>query len=125
MTRNFFYYLLIFSCCFVIDVTAQQSKTFTNPLLPAGADPWCIYKNGFYYYTHTTGKNITVWKTKSIASLKTAKKKTFASIFLTFFFYNHSLFFYPLLHRDMTLHVASAIQRRGQHHLARARFILA
>ncbi len=75
MTRNFFYCLLIFSCCFVIDVTAQQSKTFTNPLLPAGADPWCIYKNGFYYYTHTTGKNITVWKTKSIASLKTAKKK--------------------------------------------------
>jgi GH43 family beta-xylosidase len=35
---------------------AQSETTFTNPLLPAGADPWCIYKNGYYYYTHTTVK---------------------------------------------------------------------
>lgn len=75
MTRKLFYCLLFISCCFVMGATAQQQQTFTNPLLPAGADPWCIYKDGYYYYTHTTGKNITVWKTKSIASLKTAKKK--------------------------------------------------
>ncbi len=49
--------------------------TFTNPLLPSGADPWCIYKNGWYYYTNTTGRNITIWKTKSIATLATAEKK--------------------------------------------------
>jgi GH43 family beta-xylosidase len=54
---------------------AQTKATFTNPLLPAGADPWCIYKDGFYYYTHTTGKNITLWKTSSIADLKTAERK--------------------------------------------------
>ncbi len=54
---------------------AQQSKTFTNPLLPGGADPWCIYKDGYYYYTNTTGKNITLWKTNNIAGLKTAEKK--------------------------------------------------
>lgn len=57
-------------------VIAQQAVSFTNPLLPAGADPWCIYKDGFYYYTHTTGRNITIWKTKSIAGLRTAEKKT-------------------------------------------------
>jgi len=56
-------------------VQAQSAKTFTNPLFNAGADPWCVYKNGFYYYTHTTGKNITIWKTPSIATLKTAQKK--------------------------------------------------
>jgi len=56
-------------------VQAQSAKTFTNPLFSAGADPWCVYKNGFYYYTHTTGKNITIWKTPSIATLKTAQKK--------------------------------------------------
>lgn len=68
--------LIVFVFCFFIDdATAQQSKTFTNPLLPAGADPWCIYKDGFYYYTNTTGNNITIWKTKSIASLRTAQKK--------------------------------------------------
>ena len=52
---------------------AQQ--TFTNPLLTAGADPWCIYKNGYYYYTNTTGRNITIWKTKNIGNLKSAEKK--------------------------------------------------
>lgn len=53
----------------------QATKTFTNPLLPAGADPWCIYKDGFYYYTNSTQNNITLWKTKSIADLATAEKK--------------------------------------------------
>lgn len=52
---------------------AQQ--TFTNPLLPSGADTWCIYKNGNYYYTNTTGRNITIWKTKNIADLAKAEKK--------------------------------------------------
>lgn len=57
------------------NVLAQAQQTFTNPLLPAGADPWCIYKDGFYYYTHTTGRNITLWKTNNIANLKSAEKK--------------------------------------------------
>lgn len=34
--------------------------TFTNPLLPAGADPWVIYRGGYYYYTQTTGNNLTL-----------------------------------------------------------------
>ncbi len=54
---------------------ASKKETFKNPLLSSGADPWCIYKDGYYYYTHTTGRNITIWKTKSIASLSTAEKK--------------------------------------------------
>lgn len=53
----------------------QQKETFSNPLLSAGADPWCIYKDGYYYYTNTTGHNITLWKTTSIANLKTAPSK--------------------------------------------------
>ena len=70
---------LIFStilfCCLLTIVFAQTQKTFSNPLLPGGADPWCIYKDGFYYYTNTTGRNITIWKTDNIARLKTAEKK--------------------------------------------------
>ena len=62
-------------CFAMLTASAQQAQTFTNPLLPAGADPWCIYKNGYYYYTNTTGNNITIWKTKSIATLRTAQKK--------------------------------------------------
>ncbi|MDO9375771.1 MAG: glycoside hydrolase family 43 protein, partial [Ferruginibacter sp.] len=54
---------------------AQSGQTFKNPLLSSGADPWCIYKYGYYYYTNTTGRNITIWKTTSIADLKNAPKK--------------------------------------------------
>ena len=54
---------------------AAVKPTFTNPLLPAGADPWSIYHQGYYYYTHTTGRNITLWKTKSLSQLKTAPSK--------------------------------------------------
>lgn len=70
--------LLLLPCWLLLafTVNGQVIQTFTNPLLPAGADPWCIYHDGFYYYTHTTGRNITVWKTKSIATLKNAEKKT-------------------------------------------------
>ena len=68
-------YLFIICCSFVNFANAQSATTFSNPLLPAGADPWCIYKNGYYYYTNTTGRNISIWKTKTIAALKTAEKK--------------------------------------------------
>ncbi len=52
---------------------AQQ--TFTNPLLPSGPDPWVTFRNGFYYYMNTTGRNLTIWKTHSIADLGRAEKK--------------------------------------------------
>ena len=56
-------------------IHAQQKELFMNPLLPSGADPWCIYRDGFYYYTNTTGINITLWKTRSIALLNASEKK--------------------------------------------------
>ena len=49
--------------------------TFTNPLLPAGADPWTVFHDGYYYYTQTTGRNITLWKTRSLAALGTAESR--------------------------------------------------
>lgn len=52
------------------------SQTFTNPLLPMGPDPWNIYKDGYYYYTHTLQDSLVIWKTKNIADLKTAERKT-------------------------------------------------
>ena len=53
-----------------------KAQIFTNPLLPSGADPWSIYKDGYYYYTHTTGNRIDLWKTKTLAGLKDAERKT-------------------------------------------------
>jgi GH43 family beta-xylosidase len=53
-----------------------QVDSFTNPLLPSGADPWSIHKDGFYYYTHTLGNRLVIWKTKNLADLATAPSKT-------------------------------------------------
>ena len=58
-----------------ITIVSYGQNTFTNPLLPSGADPWCTYKDGYYYYTNTTGRNVTIWKTKNIVDLKSAEKK--------------------------------------------------
>lgn len=52
------------------------SATFSNPLLPSGADPFSFYKDGYYYYTHTSGNRIEIWKTKNLSELKTAQRKT-------------------------------------------------
>ncbi len=72
--KYLFKYLSIFLITVITTVSYSQ-QTFTNPLLPSGADPWCIYKDGYYYYTNSTGRNITIWKTKNITDLKSAEKK--------------------------------------------------
>jgi len=56
-------------------VNEQGSTTFTNPLLPTGPDPWVEYRDGVYYYMNTTGTNLTLWRTRSMADLKSAEKK--------------------------------------------------
>ena len=52
-----------------------QQNTFTNPLLPNGADPWAIYHDGYYYFTATRGSKLGLWKTKDITDLKNAEYK--------------------------------------------------
>lgn len=54
----------------------QKVHTFTNPLLPSGADPWVIYHHGYYYYMQTMGDRLELWKTKDMAALRDAEKKT-------------------------------------------------
>lgn len=68
-TRIFLFFLWI-------SLPGFSQSTFTNPLLPSGADPWSIYKDGYYYYTNTLGDRIDIWKTTSLADLKTAQRKT-------------------------------------------------
>ncbi|MEO5908553.1 MAG: glycoside hydrolase family 43 protein [Ginsengibacter sp.] len=67
-------FIFLLFCSFTVS-TANAQKTYTNPLLPSGADPWVTYQDGYYYYTNTTGNNITLWKTKNIVDLKSAEKK--------------------------------------------------
>lgn len=60
--------LLIFS--------VGYAQTFTNPLLPDGADPWVTTKDGNYYYTNTAGNKLLLYKTKSLAELGQIKPVT-------------------------------------------------
>lgn len=77
--RPYMKILFIFSLIFFSGiVTKAQSPTavkFTNPLLPSGADPWVIYKDGYYYYTNSLGNRLAIWKTKDITDLRNAEKK--------------------------------------------------
>lgn len=53
----------------------QAQRTFTNPIKNSGPDPWVLQKDGWYYYMNTTGRNLTLWKTRNMADLVTAESK--------------------------------------------------
>ncbi len=53
-----------------VDTIPVPVNTFTNPLLSSGPDPWVVQKDGYYYYTHTLGNKVALWKTKKIEDLK-------------------------------------------------------
>lgn len=61
--------------CAVAQAPSTANDTFTNPLLPHGADPWVTQYKGTYYYTQTTGKDLTLWATQDMADLAHAAKR--------------------------------------------------
>lgn len=70
--------LLAVALCsaFLFPAVAQiPAKTFHNPLLPSGPDPWVITDSGFYYFMATTGRNLTIRRTRDLAELATAETK--------------------------------------------------
>lgn len=81
---KFAVFLLAVSCSFAgalcqpgsSSAAPSEQNTFVNPLLPAGADPWVTYRDGYYYYMNTMGTNLTIWKTHDITDLKNAERKT-------------------------------------------------
>jgi len=66
--------LCILLCVFACN--AQQKTTFHNPLLSSGPDPWVTYKDGYYYYMHTVGNHLELWKTANMAKLEDAPHKS-------------------------------------------------
>jgi GH43 family beta-xylosidase len=74
------YITIVFS--FIITITIgsnyegkKDERTFTNPILNSGADPWIIYHNGWYYYTNSSGSKLILRKAKNLDSLKTSEQK--------------------------------------------------
>ncbi len=68
--------LFLFLNLFIVSWSQSSSPTFTNPILPSGADPWNICINGYYYYTNSLGDSIVIWKTKTLAELHSAERRT-------------------------------------------------
>ncbi|WP_240313550.1 glycoside hydrolase family 43 protein [Sphingomonas carotinifaciens] len=54
----------------------KGAATFTNPLLPSGPDPWVTQEGGVYYYTHTLGDRIGLWRTRDVTDLEHAEYRT-------------------------------------------------
>ncbi|MDQ6419373.1 family 43 glycosylhydrolase [Paenibacillus sp. LHD-117] len=49
---------------------ATHQSNFYNVLVQDGADPW-VYRHtdGYYYFTKTTGGNVTIWKSASLTGI--------------------------------------------------------
>lgn len=68
------------SICLILVISClkmyPQENTFSNPLLPSGADPYSTYHDGYYYYTNTVGDRLVLWKTDNLANLGSAEHRT-------------------------------------------------
>jgi hypothetical protein len=58
--------IILLYLCLLTQAYAQQ--LFDNPVMD-GADPWLIQKGDYYFYMHTTGRNLTIWKTQNLHDL--------------------------------------------------------
>lgn len=54
---------------------SNSSDTYTNPVLPSGADPWVTRYDGFYYMTYTTNDNVTLLRSSVLTDWTTADVK--------------------------------------------------
>lgn len=67
---------IVLYICLLTCTASPGQATFTNPLLPSGADPWVIHRDGYFYYTHTVGNKINLWKVKNLNELKQSSPRT-------------------------------------------------
>ena len=54
----------------------NDQRSFNNPLFNSGADPWIIFKDGFYYYTNTSGSRLFIRKARNLEELKSSEPIT-------------------------------------------------
>jgi GH43 family beta-xylosidase len=53
-----------------------MKKDFKNPIIPFGADPWIIEKDGVFYYCHSTGNGVAVRSFKTFSEANSAISST-------------------------------------------------
>ncbi|WP_188463268.1 family 43 glycosylhydrolase [Marivirga lumbricoides] len=55
---------------------SEVDSTFTNPIVNNGPDPWVYQYEKVYYYTHTMGNRIGIYKTDAISELGEVRSTT-------------------------------------------------
>jgi len=58
------------------DTTPSTPLTFRNPIVTPGADPWIMFKDGWYWFTATAGDRIDIRKSRTLAGLGEAPPVT-------------------------------------------------
>ncbi len=54
---------------------ADEQCTFTNPAGGDAPDPWVLKKDGMYYFCHTTGWNVTIYKSDKLENIYQGEQK--------------------------------------------------
>lgn len=91
----------------------KTAYNFTSIIDQNGGDPWVIALNGMYYYTKTTGNNVTLWRSENLSTVPNGEKKVIFPIPKDF-----ESIWAPELHRvnDAWI-VYMACNRPGEKHL--------
>lgn len=55
--------------------SATPSVAVTNPLLPSGPDPSIMRDGADYYYMHTVGNRLELWRTRDLSALAQAERR--------------------------------------------------
>lgn len=70
---------LTITLLFLVATVATAQSLFTNPLKSSGPDPWVTYKDGWFYYMNTTGRDLQLWRTRNMADLASAEHQVIFS----------------------------------------------
>ena len=71
-----FWVMSIFSVMYAGSNTEKDNAYFENPLMEKGADPWSTFYEGTYYYMHTVGNCLDLWKTEDLTAVRNAENRT-------------------------------------------------
>ncbi len=67
--------------CAFLASEAGAAESYTNPIISDGADPWVVQKDGFYYYTQTSGFDVKVRKASQITGPNGLGNATAVNVF--------------------------------------------
>lgn len=77
----FFLYVTLLACGSTESTDYSRFKTdpppgkFVNPVLTSGPDPWVIQKDGFYFFCHTTGFDLRIYRSETMSDIAKAVNK--------------------------------------------------